>query len=114
MMNTMDRIPAGESQTLSAEQLSRGPALPVASGRWKNRTIISNIRNCFIEVLHHDSDPSTWIVRRWKKFLWFKKRVSSDWFMNRQQAFAYAHKLKGTDSVFHGLDAIKEKQRNAL
>jgi hypothetical protein len=93
-MNTQDQIITGGAETFPAQRLSSGSVLPVASDRWQNRTIISNIRNCFIEVLHHDADPSTWIVRRWKKFLWYKKRISSDWFINRQQAFAYAHEMK--------------------
>lgn len=68
--------------------------LPATKDQWQNRAVISKIRGCFIEVLHHDADPSTWIVRRWKKFLWFKKRISSDWFINKQQAFAYADEMK--------------------
>ena len=70
-----------------------------ANNRWENRTIISNLRDCFIEVLHHESDPSVWIVRRWKKILWFKKRISSDWFISRQQAFAYANEIKQQLSI---------------
>ena len=93
-MNTQDRIIAGEAETLTAQRPSSGRVLLVASNRWPNRTIISNIRNCFIEVLHHDADPCSWIVRRWKKILWFKKRISSDWFISRPQAFAYAHEMK--------------------
>ncbi|MBI4546923.1 MAG: hypothetical protein HY707_03020 [Ignavibacteriae bacterium] len=60
----------------------------------KNITIISNARGCFIELTHHDSDPGTWIVRRWRKFLWFKKQISSHWFNDEHQAIAFAHELK--------------------
>jgi hypothetical protein len=56
--------------------------------------VISNDRDCFIELTHRDSDPSVWIVRRWTKFMWFKKQISSDWFINRSQAFAYAKEMK--------------------
>jgi len=59
----------------------------------KRVTIISNSRDCFIEVINRDTDPSTWIVRRSKKFLWFKKRIVSNWFLDKQQAFAFAEKL---------------------
>jgi hypothetical protein len=113
-MNTEDRTNASETEKSIASPSSAGSVSPGANNRWQNRTIISNIRNCFIEVLHHDSDPSTWIVRRWKKFLWFKKRISSDWFINRQQAFVYAHEMKGTYNRLHGIYAVKEKQRNEL
>jgi hypothetical protein len=60
----------------------------------KETFVISNDRDCFIELTHRDSDPSVWIVRRWTKFMWFKKRISSDWFINRSQAFAYAKEMK--------------------
>jgi hypothetical protein len=60
----------------------------------KNRTVISNDRDCFIELLHRDSDPGVWKVRRWKKFLFFKKRISSVWFIDGEQALAYARRMK--------------------
>ena len=113
-MNTQDRIIEGTTEKSIALPSLAGCVYPGANNRWQNRTIISNIRNCFIEVLHHNADPSTWIVRRWKKFLWFKKRISSDWFINRQQAFAYAHEMKGTYTWLQSIAAFKEKQRNAL
>jgi len=113
-MNTQDRIIASPTEKSSALPSSAGCESPGVKNRWQNRIIISNIRNCFIEVLHHDADPSTWIVRRWKKILWFKKFISSDWFINRQQAFAYAHEMKGNYNRLRGIYAVKGKQRNAL
>ena len=56
--------------------------------------VVSNARDCFVELIHRESEPTTWIVRRWKKFLWFKKRVSSDWFNDEQQALAFANDIK--------------------
>ncbi len=56
--------------------------------------IVSNARDCFIELIHRESDPATWIVKRWKKFLWFRKKVSSDWFNDEQQALAFANDIK--------------------
>jgi hypothetical protein len=60
----------------------------------ENRTVISNARACFVEVMHHDSDPGSWIVNRWVKSLLFKKRISSNWFIDKQQAFAFANELR--------------------
>jgi hypothetical protein len=57
-------------------------------------TIIENTRACHVEVTHRDSDPGTWIIRRWKKFLWFRKQVSTDWFSDKQQALAFANEIK--------------------
>jgi hypothetical protein len=63
----------------------------------KNITVISNDRDCAIEVIHRDSDPGVWIVRRWKKFMWFKKasRQWRDvWFTDGQQALVFANEMK--------------------
>jgi len=60
----------------------------------KNTTILSNVRHCFITLTHSYSDPSSWIVKRWTKLMWFKKLISTDWFNDEQQALAYANKIK--------------------
>ena len=60
----------------------------------KEITVLSNERNCFIELTHSSYDPGSWIVRRWKKILWFKKRISSDWFTDKQQALDFANAMK--------------------
>jgi hypothetical protein len=51
-------------------------------------------RNDLIEVTHRPSDPGSWIVRRWRRFLWFRKRISSHWFLDQEQATAFARKMK--------------------
>jgi hypothetical protein len=79
----------------------------------KNATVISNARDCFIELLHRDSDPLTWIVRRWTKVLWFKKRVSSDWFNDERQALAFAHELRRGHDEQSGRDDATRKLQNA-
>jgi len=56
--------------------------------------VISNDRDCFIELSHRTSDPGSWIVRRWKIVWWFRKRVSSNWFLDKQQALAFAAGMK--------------------
>src|SRR5512143_790862 len=61
-------------------------------------TIISKEQDFSVELIHRDSDPSTWIVRRWRKVLWFKKRISSDWFNDERQAISFASGLRPTRS----------------
>jgi hypothetical protein len=56
--------------------------------------VISKDASGYIELIHRKSNPTVWIVRRWKKRFWLKKQVSSDWFTNAQQARLFAHKLK--------------------
>jgi hypothetical protein len=80
-----------------------GSVLPAATGRRQNRTVTSDIRKCFIVVLHRETDPCTWIVRCWEKIFWFKRRISSDWFINRYQAFAFAGELKQNYIRHHGM-----------
>jgi hypothetical protein len=92
-MNLEDKNIVSEAETLKSAHTSGESVLQVSEGPRRSRTVISKSWDCFIEVLHRDSDPSTWIVRRWKKILWFKKRISSDWFINRQQAYAYAEEM---------------------
>lgn len=58
------------------------------------RIVISSARGCFVELIHRDSDPSSWIVRRWTKFLWFKKPISSHWFNDERQALEFAGDIK--------------------
>jgi hypothetical protein len=60
----------------------------------KTTTVIANARDCFVEVTHQDSDPNSWIVNRWKGMIFFRKRISSNWFIDKRQAFAYADELK--------------------
>ena len=93
-MSAQDRDNTGKTETPIAPLAPSGSASAPVDERHQNRSVISDIRNCFIEVLHRDDDPSIWIVRCWKKSFWFKKRVSSDWFINMQQAFAYADEMK--------------------
>lgn len=59
-----------------------------------NITVISNDRDFFIDLIHRDSDPGSWIVRHSRTILWFKKRISTDWFNDEQQAITFAYEMK--------------------
>ena len=59
-----------------------------------NVIVISNVRDCFIDLTHRDSDTTIWVVQCWKKFFWFKKRISSDWFNDERQAIVFACEMK--------------------
>jgi hypothetical protein len=93
-MNTEGRTLDAKADSSISLETRKESASSVANERRQRRTVISNARNCFIEVLHREADPSIWIVRRSKKIFWSNKRISSDWFINRQQAFAYADEMK--------------------
>jgi hypothetical protein len=72
-------------------------------------TIISNAAGCFIQLIHKDSNPTVWIVRRSKKFLWFKKTISSDWFTSGPNALEFARKMKQQN--VGGANLAYEKER---
>jgi hypothetical protein len=61
----------------------------------KHTTVIANDREFSTELIHRDSDPGSWIVRRWSRGLLFRKRISSDWFNDERQAAAFAARLTG-------------------
>ena len=58
------------------------------------KTIVSTGRECFVEIVHNDSDPHSWIVNRWRGIKWFRTLVSSNWFIDGQQAHAFANELR--------------------
>ncbi|MDH4070244.1 MAG: hypothetical protein OEV30_07455 [Ignavibacteria bacterium] len=60
----------------------------------KQSTIISKDRRYLIELTHRNADPGVWIVRRWKRFLGFRRRLSSDWFNDEKQALLFANRMK--------------------
>jgi len=60
----------------------------------KESIVISKAAECFIELIHRDSNPTVWIVRRSKKHLWFKKQISSAWFIDGEQALSFANEMK--------------------
>ncbi len=57
-------------------------------------TILSNEKGLCVELLHHTDDPSVWIVRNSRKFLWFRLNASTVWFFDKQQALTFAQKQK--------------------
>jgi len=79
----------------------------------KESIVISTAADCFIELIHRESNPTVWIVRRWKKNLWFKKFISSDWFTDGPQALSFANRMKRDHERNYGLYATKEIPRHA-
>jgi len=55
-------------------------------------TILSNTNGLCIELLHRADDPCVWVIRKSKKFLWFRMHPSTTWFMDKQQALIFAQK----------------------
>lgn len=47
-----------------------------------------------VEVVRSSGLGSNWIVRVYKKFLFWKKRISSDWFLDSAQAERFAQRLR--------------------
>lgn len=56
--------------------------------------IIAESNEILVDILHRLEDPGVWIVRHWKKILWFKRKMSFHWFNNEQQAVVFAKTLR--------------------
>ena len=56
--------------------------------------VIADTGRDLLQLTHRSSDPGSWIVLRWKRFLWLKKRVSANWFLDKEQALVFAQKMK--------------------
>lgn len=63
-----------------------------------------------IEVFNLPSDPIMWVVRKYKKILFFKKMISSKWFNDKDQAFDYFEKLRNTDGNLRALPEYGKTQ----
>ncbi|MDT8323178.1 MAG: hypothetical protein RRA94_03620 [Bacteroidota bacterium] len=56
----------------------------------KFETSFSDSTDCDITLFHDPDDPLSWVVRKWKKQLFWKRCESSRWFNTRAQAEEYA------------------------
>lgn len=59
----------------------------------KFETTLSNQSGCHVTLFHDPEDPSTWIVRRWKRGLFGRRLALSRWFVTRDQAERFAQTL---------------------
>ncbi|MBE0644878.1 MAG: hypothetical protein IH600_12410 [Bacteroidetes bacterium] len=59
----------------------------------KFETTLSDRSDCHITLFHDPEDPSTFIVRKWKRGIFGRRIALSRWFLTRKQAEAYVHKL---------------------
>ena len=55
---------------------------------------ITNSSGKIIELVNRDSDPTMWILNVYKKILFFKKRVMSEWFSTKEDALDFANTIK--------------------
>jgi len=63
-----------------------------------------------IRVEQIDGLGGPWIVRVYHKALFFKRRVSSDWFLDENQAKKFAAQLAQTLSNHGSLDEVRSRQ----
>ena len=54
------------------------------------KKIFSNTGNKSIVLVNRDSDPTMWILNVYKKILFFKKKIESYWFNDREDAEIFA------------------------
>jgi hypothetical protein len=56
-------------------------------------TTLSDHKDCHLTLSHDTEDPSTWILRKWKRRFIGKRMTLSRWFLTKEQAEAYARML---------------------
>ncbi len=59
----------------------------------KFETSLSESADCNLTLYHDPEDPLSWVLKKWKKQLFWKRCELSRWFATREQAEAYAEKL---------------------
>lgn len=57
------------------------------------RKIISNKSDKIVELINNDIDSNMWIVKVYKKILFFKKLLYSKWFNTESDALNYAKSI---------------------
>lgn len=55
---------------------------------------ITNTSGKIIELVNRDSDPTMWILNVYKKILFFKKKIVSEWFSTKEDALDFANTIK--------------------
>lgn len=59
----------------------------------KFETTLQAWSNCTITLFHDPEDPLSWVVRKWKKKLFWRKCMLNRWFNSRGQAEQFAAQL---------------------
>ncbi|MCB0722055.1 MAG: hypothetical protein KDC73_01320 [Ignavibacteriae bacterium] len=58
------------------------------------KEILKSTSGKIVEILNRDSDPTMWIVSVYKRILFFKKKVASEWFSKKEDALEFANNIK--------------------
>jgi hypothetical protein len=56
-------------------------------------TITHTTNGFSVEIGQTEGNGDPWIVRSYRKLAFFRRRLSSDWFLNGEQAKAFADQL---------------------
>lgn len=68
------------------------------------------VGNYVIEVSMTKEQGNTWIVHLFKKHFFFKRIVSSDWFLHEDQATTFAHQLADHLRNDNSVDIVKQRK----
>ena len=63
-----------------------------------------------VELETIEGTGTTWIVRVYRKILFFRKRVSSDWFLDGTQAERFATRLREELARGNGPSILKSRK----
>ena len=59
----------------------------------KFETVLSDSADCHLTLFYDPEDPLTWIVKKWRKQLLWRRCEQSLWFTTRADAERYAKKM---------------------
>ncbi|MFN0157966.1 MAG: hypothetical protein ACKVRP_07835 [Bacteroidota bacterium] len=74
-----------------------------------NHMTLVAIDNIFVEFTQLKAAGTPWVVRVYKKSFFMKKLISSDWFLDEQQATIFAEKI--ADEIRRGGSALSLMQK---
>ncbi|MGB5873533.1 MAG: hypothetical protein WBG80_00210 [Bacteroidota bacterium] len=63
-----------------------------------------------VEVVRIAGQGSNWIVRVYKKLFFYRRRVSSDWFLDGAQAERFAQQLRKDLALKETVQKLKERR----
>lgn len=63
-----------------------------------------------VELAHVAAQGSTWVVKTWRKGLFGRKRISSDWFLEKPQAEEFARRLARELEAGATVESLKKRK----
>ena len=67
-----------------------------------------NVNGFIVIVQHRENIGTPWVVQTYRKMFFWKRRISSDWFLDGDQAKLFAKQL--SVELEHGSELIRDRK----